>query len=77
MTTAASALAPLAQAQLQVVQPGSRANFRRRVMDAMRAVVPADGAFFCFGKDDSRAYADSSRVVGTRRGRSSTPTARA
>jgi DNA-binding CsgD family transcriptional regulator len=53
----------LVLAQLQVVQPGSRASFRRRVMDAMRAVVSAPGAFFCFGKDDGRAYADSSRMV--------------
>src|SRR5512140_1112577 len=60
MTTSPSALTA---AQLQVVQPGSRANFRRRVMDAMRSVVPSAAAFFCFGKDDSRAYADSSRVV--------------
>ena len=50
-------------ARLQVVQPGSRASFRRRVMDAMRNVVPSTGTFFCFGKDDSRAYGDSSRIV--------------
>jgi DNA-binding CsgD family transcriptional regulator len=60
VTTSPSALT---QAKLQVVQPGSRANFRRRVMDAMRALVPSAAAFFCFGKDDSRAYGDSSRVV--------------
>jgi len=53
----------LSTAQLQVVQPGSRANFRRRVMDAMRSIVPAAGAFCCFGKDDGRAYGDSSRLV--------------
>ena len=32
-------------------------------MDAMRQVVPASGAFFCFGTEDTRAYADSSRLV--------------
>ncbi len=32
-------------------------------MDAMRQVVPASGAFFCLGTEDTRAYADSSRVV--------------
>jgi DNA-binding CsgD family transcriptional regulator len=50
-------------AQLQVVQPGSRASFRRRVVDAMRALVPASGAFFCFGTQDARAYGDSIRIV--------------
>ena len=53
----------LAQAQLQVVQPGSRGSFRRRVMEALRSVVPAPGAFCFFGKDDTRAYADASRLV--------------
>lgn len=32
-------------------------------MDAMRKVVPATGAFFCFGTEDARAYRDSSRMV--------------
>lgn len=32
-------------------------------MDAMRQLVPASGAFFCFGTEDTRAYADSSRLV--------------
>jgi DNA-binding CsgD family transcriptional regulator len=50
-------------AQLQVVLPGSRASFRRRVMDAMRSVVPAAGAFCFFGKEDARAYSDASRLV--------------
>lgn len=50
-------------AQLQVVLPGSRASFRRRVMDAMRGVVSATGAFCFFGKEDSRAYGDASRLV--------------
>jgi DNA-binding CsgD family transcriptional regulator len=55
--------ANLAAAQLQVVQPGSRASFRRRVMDAMRSLVKAPGAFCFFGKEDARAYADASRLV--------------
>src|SRR5580765_7078876 len=50
-------------AQLQVVQPGSRASFRRRVIDAMRSMVNASGAFFCFGTQDARAYGDSTRLV--------------
>jgi DNA-binding CsgD family transcriptional regulator len=53
----------LASAQLQVVLPGSRASFRRRVVDALRDVVPASGAFCFFGKDDGRAYADATRLV--------------
>lgn len=56
-------LSALDAARLSVVQHGTRASFRRRVMDAMRQVVPASGAFFCFGTEDSRAYADSSRIV--------------
>jgi len=50
-------------AQLQVVQPGSRASFRRRVIDTMRLLVPAPGAFVCFGTQDARAYGDSTRLV--------------
>ncbi len=50
-------------AQLQVVQPGSRASFRRRVIDAMRQLVNAPGAFICFGTQDVRSYADSTRLV--------------
>lgn len=50
-------------ARLSVVQHGTRGSFRRRVMDAMQKVISAPGAFFCFGTEDSRAYADSSRVV--------------
>ena len=53
----------LQSAQLQVVLPGTRASFRRRVIDAMREIVPAPGAFCFFGKDDSRAYGDSTRLV--------------
>src|SRR5262245_58536058 len=50
-------------AVLQVIQPDSRASFRRRVLDAVRSVVTAPGAFFCFGTQDARAYADSTRLV--------------
>lgn len=55
----------LSAAQLQVVQPGTRSSFRRRVLDAMRSVLPAPcpGAFFCFGTQDARAYHDASRLV--------------
>ncbi len=55
--------AGLDAARLSVVQHGTRASFRRRVMDAMRQLVPASGAFVCFGTEDARAYADSSRMV--------------
>lgn len=53
----------LAVAKLQVVQHGSRASFRRRVLDALQSVVEAPVAFLCLGTDDARAYADSSRLV--------------
>lgn len=56
-------LSALDAARLSVVQHGTRASFRRRVMDAMRQVVPAAGAFVCFGTEDARAYGDSSRLV--------------
>jgi DNA-binding CsgD family transcriptional regulator len=55
--------AGLDAARLSVVQHGTRASFRRRVMDAMRQLVPASGAFVCFGTEDARAYGDSSRLV--------------
>ncbi len=55
--------AGLDAARLSVVQHGTRASFRRRVMDAMRQLVPASGAFICFGTEDARAYGDSSRIV--------------
>ncbi len=51
------------EAQLQVVQPGSRGSFRRRVIEAMRTVVKAPGGFCCFGRDDTRAYSDATRIV--------------
>jgi len=51
------------EAQLQVVQPGSRGSFRRRVIEAMRTVVKAPAGFCCFGKDDTRAYSDATRIV--------------
>lgn len=53
----------LQSAQLQVVLPGTRASFRRRVIEGMRELVPASGAFSFFGKDDGRAYADATRLV--------------
>ncbi len=53
----------LQSAQLQVVQPGSRASFRRRVVDALRALVPSPAAFCFFGKEDARAYGDVTHVV--------------
>ncbi len=53
----------LQAAQLQVVLPGTRASFRRRVIDAMVELVPAPGAFCFFGRDDARAYGDVTRVV--------------
>src|SRR5690606_27030877 len=55
--------AGLDAARLSVVSHGTRASFRRRVMDAMRQLVPASGAFLCFGTEDGRAYGDSSRIV--------------
>jgi DNA-binding CsgD family transcriptional regulator len=55
--------AGLDAARLLVVQHGTRASFRRRVMDAMRQLVPASGAFVCFGTEDTRAYGDSSRLI--------------
>jgi len=42
---------------------GSRASFRRRVLDALRSIVQAPAAFCCLGTDDARAYVDSSRSV--------------
>lgn len=59
--------ANLRAAELQVVQHGSRASFRRRVVDALRSVVPS-GAGFCFlGRGDGRAISDATRVVGDNR----------
>jgi DNA-binding CsgD family transcriptional regulator len=54
----------LLSAQLQVVLPGTRASFCNRVIDAMRSLVAAHGAFVCIGTDDARAYGDSARLVG-------------
>ncbi len=53
----------LQAAQLQVVLPGTRASFRRRVIDAMGDLVAAAGAFCFFGMDDARAWQDATRVV--------------
>src|SRR5262245_2775152 len=55
--------AGLDAARLSVVGHGTRASFRRRVMDGMRQLVSASGAFVCFGTEDGRAYGDSSRLV--------------
>lgn len=54
----------LSAAALQVVQHGSRASFRRRVLDALRSVIHAPAGFLCLGTDDARAYADSTRMLG-------------
>lgn len=56
-------LGVLDTARLSVIQHGTRGSFRRRVMDAMRQLVPSSGAFLCFGTEDLRAYGDSSRMV--------------
>ena len=53
----------LQAAQLQVVLPGTRASFRRRVIDALGDLVAASGAFCFFGREDARAYSDATRVV--------------
>ena len=53
----------LQSAQLQVVLPGSRASFRRRIIDALRDLVPSPAGFCFVGKDDGRAFGDATRVV--------------
>jgi DNA-binding CsgD family transcriptional regulator len=53
----------LQSAQLQVVLPGTRSSFRRRVIDAMHDLVTSSSAFCFFGKEDVRAYADATRLV--------------
>ena len=55
----------LQSAQLQVVLPGTRASFRRRVIDAMLDLAAGrpGGAFCFFGKNDARAYQDATRLV--------------
>jgi DNA-binding CsgD family transcriptional regulator len=63
MTSPGVEEATLRAAALQVVQHGSRASFRRRVVDAMRSVVKAPIGFFCLGTQDTLAYGDSTRVV--------------
>lgn len=50
-------------AALAVVQLGTHKSFLRRVVDAMRSVVQAQTGFVCFGTDDERAYADSTRYA--------------
>ncbi len=53
----------LESAQLQVVLPGTRGSFRRRVVDAMHGLIPAQGSFCFLGKDDVRAYGDATRLI--------------
>jgi DNA-binding CsgD family transcriptional regulator len=53
----------LQSAQLQVVLPGSSASFRRRVVDALRDLASASGAFCFLGQEDTRAYAEATRLV--------------
>ncbi len=53
----------LRSAQLQVVLPGTRTSFRRRVVDCMQELVAAPGAFCFFGRDDARSYGDSTRLI--------------
>ncbi len=57
----------LRDAALQVVQHGSRSSFRRRVVDALRSVVPATAGFCFLGRGDGRAVGDATRVVGDSR----------
>jgi DNA-binding CsgD family transcriptional regulator len=57
----------LRAAELQVVQHGSRSSFRRRVIDALRSVVPAHAGFCFLGRGDGRAIRDATRVVGDNR----------
>lgn len=56
-------------ATLGVVQSGTRAGYRRRVIEALRSLVPADAGFFFFGRDPMRAYAEGTlfREQGTER----------
>ncbi|WP_394823062.1 LuxR C-terminal-related transcriptional regulator [Pendulispora albinea] len=41
----------------------ARADFRRRVMDSLRRLVPASGAFFCFNAPDALGPANASRMI--------------
>jgi DNA-binding CsgD family transcriptional regulator len=59
--------AKLRAAELQVVQHGSRSSFRRRVIDALRSVVPSTAGFCFLGRGDGRAISDATRVVGDNR----------
>jgi len=53
----------LQSAQLQVVLLGTTSSFRRRVIAAMREIVPASGGFCFFGTEDARAYGEATRLV--------------
>jgi DNA-binding CsgD family transcriptional regulator len=52
-------------ARLQLVLPGTRSSFRRRLIDAMCALVPAKGSFCFLGLigPDGRAREDATRLV--------------
>ncbi|MFO0665131.1 MAG: helix-turn-helix transcriptional regulator [Polyangiaceae bacterium] len=59
----ATSLSSIGSTILELVQTGTRLGFRRRVLDTLSSQVRADGSFFCLGRDDARAYAESVRVV--------------
>ena len=61
--TASGATVGTTVAALAVVQLGTHKSFLRRVIEALRSVAPATAAFLCFGTDDKRAYADSTRFA--------------
>ena len=60
---AGDALGGATSAALAVVQLGTHRSFLRRVIEALRSAAPCTAAFLCFGTDDSRAYADSTRFA--------------
>lgn len=62
-TASGEQLAGATMAALAVVQLGTHKSFLRRVIEALRSVAPATAAFLCFGTDDTRAYADSTRFA--------------
>src|SRR5580704_7799587 len=59
--------AKVRDAQLQVVQHGSRSSFRRRVVDALQSLVPSHAGFCFLGRGEARAAADGTRVAQDRR----------
>jgi DNA-binding CsgD family transcriptional regulator len=46
------------QLALAILQTGTRTGYRRRVFEALRSIVPAEGGFFFLGRDPARAYPD-------------------